>query len=109
MAAPHVALPLGGIVYGVEAGGKRLVVVAVFYRLHSVGKYRRHGAAESRCWMRPDGLAQVGGAVWRRGGVDGWPCRVVALISHEDGSAKDGGDDGCSVYDGARCGSAGPF
>ena len=31
----------------------------------------RHGAMKTRRLMRGDGLAQGGGAVWRRGGVDG--------------------------------------
>jgi hypothetical protein len=39
------------------------------------------------------GLAQVGGAVWRRGGVDGWPNLGYALIPSEYVFAKDGGGD----------------
>ena len=64
------------------------------------GESRRQGVAESRGWRWPVGLAQVGGAVGHRGGVDGWPSLGYALISPEDGIAKDGGGD--------YCGSAGP-
>lgn len=35
------------------------------------GGSRRRGAVESQCWTRFDGRVHVGGAVWRRGDVDG--------------------------------------
>jgi hypothetical protein len=53
------------------------------------------------------GLAQGGDIVWRRGGVDGRPIKVNALILPEDGSAKDGGSDFWSVCSGVRSGLAG--
>ncbi|KAK1611457.1 hypothetical protein QYE76_035130 [Lolium multiflorum] len=52
----------------------------------------RHGAVVSRdgC-MQCDGIAQDGGVVWRRGGIDGRPGMVNAMISLEDGVEEDGG------------------
>jgi hypothetical protein len=41
--------------------------------------------------MQCDGLAQDGGVVWRRGGIDGRPDMVNAMISLEDGVEEDGG------------------
>jgi hypothetical protein len=46
---------------------------------------------------------QGGGPVWRHGGVDGKPRKVIALVSPEDGYAEDsGGEDFWSVYVGTR-------
>ena len=40
----------------------------------------RHGAAAYQRWMRLDGRAQGGRAVWRHGGVDDRPGKVCALV-----------------------------
>ena len=40
----------------------------------------RHGAAAYRRWMRLDGRAQGGRAVWRHGGVDGRPGKAGASV-----------------------------
>ena len=63
------------------------------------GESRRRGAAGSRWRTCADGFAQGGGAVWRRGYVDGRPDKVIALISPEDGYAEDGGSNfsACAV------------
>ena len=66
------------------------------------GESQRHGVAGSRRRTRDDGRAQGGGAVCRRGGVDGRPDKVNALIPPEDGFAKDGGGGFWSVGVGAR-------
>ena len=52
----------------------------------------------SRCRAYDDGLAQDGGAVWRRGDADGRPCKVFTLIAPEDGMVEDGGSDFCCAY-----------
>jgi hypothetical protein len=41
--------------------------------------------------MQCDGLAQDGGVVWRRGGIDGRPGMVDTMISLKDGVEEDGG------------------
>ena len=43
-------------------------------------EYWRHGAAGYRRWMRLDGRAQGGGAVWCHGGVDGRLGKVYASV-----------------------------
>ena len=58
----------------------------------------RHGAAEYRRRTRDDGRVQGGGAVWRHGGVDGWPGEGLHFDIHsEDGLAEDGGGNFQSV------------
>ena len=52
--------------------------------------------------MQCDGLAQDGGVVWRRGGIDGRPGMVNAMISLEDGVEEDGGSNFCGVCVGVR-------
>jgi hypothetical protein len=41
-------------------------------------KFLRRGVAGSLCLTGFDGLAQGGGAVWCRGGIDGRPAKVNA-------------------------------
>jgi hypothetical protein len=43
-------------------------------------EYPWRGAARSLCLTGLDGLAQGGGAIWCRGGIDGWPAKVNAKI-----------------------------
>ena len=54
----------------------------------SLGGVAPHGLGDGPC---DDGLAQGGGVVCPRGGVDGGPSKVIALITPEDGSVEDGG------------------
>ena len=71
--------------------------VVYIYRKADGGS-RRHGAAGPRRWPRDDVCAQGGGAVWHRGGVDGRPDKVDALVPEdEDGLEEDGGGDFFSV------------
>lgn len=76
MTAPGVVLSLEGIVleYLLEEGGRVRSSVASFV---DAGESWRHGAAGSRQWTRFDVLVQDGGAVRRRGGVDGGPDKVI--------------------------------
>ena len=70
---------------------------------------RRRGRASAawRCGSRQracdDIHAQVDGAVWHRGGIDGRPHKIYALVppEDEDGSEEDGGGDFCNVCTGA--------
>ena len=52
--------------------------------------------------MLVDGRVQDGGDVWRHGGVDGRPRKIIAFISPEDGLEEDGGSKRLSVHDGVR-------
>lgn len=61
-----------------------------------------HGAAVSRRRMQCDGRAQDGGVVWRRGGIDGRPGKVNAMIFLEDGVEEDGGSSFYGVGVGVR-------
>jgi hypothetical protein len=63
---------------------------------------RQHGAVVSRRRTQCDGRAQDGGVVWRRGGIDGRPVKVNAMIPLGDGFEEDGGSDFCGVCNGVR-------
>jgi hypothetical protein len=53
---------------------------AVFLYCIDGGGPRRRGVVGSQRRVHDDGRAQEGGAVWRRGGVNGRPGKVVAWI-----------------------------
>jgi hypothetical protein len=55
------------------AGGGAMCVYLV-----DDNKFLRRGVAGSLCLTGFDGLAQGGGAVWCRGGIDGRPAKVNA-------------------------------
>ena len=61
------------------------------YRIDD-GESRRRGAAEYRRRTRDDGHVQCGGAICRRGGVDGRPGKGLDFDLHPgDGFVEDGG------------------
>ena len=75
MAALWCRFPLGGVFHGGThgLGEQRTASLVEWYFILYIdgGGSWRHGAVEIRSPMRGDELAQGGGAVWRRGGVDG--------------------------------------
>jgi hypothetical protein len=65
-------------------------VVCIFH-INNV-RSRCHGAAESRCHMCHDGLAQGGGTVWHHGSVNGWSDEGLSYVYHPgDGLVESGG------------------
>jgi hypothetical protein len=67
-----------------------------------------HGPAVSRRRTQCDGCAEDGGVVWRRGGIDGRPGKVNAMIPLGDGFEEDDSSDFCSVCNGVHSGFGGP-
>ena len=70
-----------------DRGGKKCSGVHIY--CVGDGKSRRRGAARSWRQTYVDGLTQDGGAIWRRGGTDGKPDKVIVLIAPKDGMAED--------------------
>ena len=68
-----------GIVFGADAGWRGLLVErrAIFRIDNGDSAAWCSGVSE---WMCANGRGQGGGAVWRHGGVTGWPCKAMALI-----------------------------